>query len=199
MINSNGKIVKAEMKQFLEDSWVRWRDSAQVNCGFVDSCNGPFVMFLTRTRFATPGTNVVRRENGERGRGILTLLLTVAGVQNNAWPVIGFAIALELFELLSSRGEDEDERRRPGRNLSARTKFNFNQADQFQNTRPQPNIRVGHVHSTKMSSEDDSDVPEQVSLSTSKQQAIGRKKDVAKELAQANRSGRNITGKGTVN
>lgn len=35
------------------------------------------------------------------------------------------------------------------------------------------------------SSEDDSDVPEQVSLSTSKQQAIGRKKGVAKELAQA--------------
>ena len=35
-----------------------------------------------------------------------------------------------------------------------------------------------------MSSEDDSDVPEQVSLSNSKRQAIGRKKDVAKELAQ---------------
>jgi len=35
------------------------------------------------------------------------------------------------------------------------------------------------------SSEDDSDVPEQVSLSTSKRQVIGRKRDVAKELAQA--------------
>jgi len=34
------------------------------------------------------------------------------------------------------------------------------------------------------SSEADSDVPEQVSLSTSKQQAIGRKKGVAKELAR---------------
>jgi len=34
-------------------------------------------------------------------------------------------------------------------------------------------------------SEDDSDVPEQVSLSTSKRQVIGRNKDVAKELAQA--------------
>ncbi|KAF9647630.1 hypothetical protein BDM02DRAFT_2530383 [Thelephora ganbajun] len=36
-----------------------------------------------------------------------------------------------------------------------------------------------------MSSEDDSDIPEQVSLSTSKRQVIGRKKDVARELAQA--------------
>ena len=35
------------------------------------------------------------------------------------------------------------------------------------------------------SSEDDSDVPEQVSLSASKQQVIGRTKSVAKELAQA--------------
>lgn len=35
------------------------------------------------------------------------------------------------------------------------------------------------------SSEADSDVPEQVSLSTSKQQAIGRKKGVAKDLARA--------------
>lgn len=35
------------------------------------------------------------------------------------------------------------------------------------------------------SSEDDSDVPEQVSLSTSKKQAVGRKKDVAGELAKA--------------
>jgi len=34
-------------------------------------------------------------------------------------------------------------------------------------------------------SEDDSDVPEQVPLSTSKRQVIGRRKDVAKELAQA--------------
>ena len=34
-------------------------------------------------------------------------------------------------------------------------------------------------------SEDDSDVPEQVSLSTSKRQVIGRRRDVAKELAQA--------------
>ena len=32
---------------------------------------------------------------------------------------------------------------------------------------------------------DDSDVPEQVPLSTSKRQVIGRRKDVAKELAQA--------------
>ena len=35
------------------------------------------------------------------------------------------------------------------------------------------------------SSEDDSDVPEQVSLSTSKKQVVGRKNDVAKELAKA--------------
>ena len=35
------------------------------------------------------------------------------------------------------------------------------------------------------SSEDDSDVPEQLSLSASKRQAIGRKTNVAKELAQA--------------
>jgi len=35
------------------------------------------------------------------------------------------------------------------------------------------------------SSQEDSDVPEQVSLSTSKRQVIGRKKDVANELAQA--------------
>jgi hypothetical protein len=34
------------------------------------------------------------------------------------------------------------------------------------------------------SSDDDSDAPEHVSLSASKRQAIGRKKDVAKELAQ---------------
>lgn len=34
------------------------------------------------------------------------------------------------------------------------------------------------------SSQEDSDVPEQVSLSTSKRQVIGRKKDVANELAQ---------------
>ena len=46
-------------------------------------------------------------------------------------------------------------------------------------------LRVGHVRQRKMSSsEDDSEVPEQVSLSTSKQQVIGRTKDVAKELAQ---------------
>lgn len=36
-----------------------------------------------------------------------------------------------------------------------------------------------------MSPENDSDVPEHVSLSTSKRQVIGRQKDVAKELSQA--------------
>lgn len=36
-----------------------------------------------------------------------------------------------------------------------------------------------------MSSENDSDVPEHISLSASKRQVIGRKKDVARELAQA--------------
>lgn len=35
------------------------------------------------------------------------------------------------------------------------------------------------------SSQEDSDVPEQVSLTASKRQAIGRKKDIAKELVQA--------------
>ena len=70
--------------------------------------------------------------------------------------------------------------------LDARTKFNFQPPDHFQNTRPQPNTFTSVTCCSKMSSSgDDLDVPEQVSLSTSKRQVIGRKKDVAKELAQA--------------
>jgi len=87
--------------------------------------------------------------------------------------------------LLSSRGEDEDERRRPGRNLTLEPSSTSNQPIIFKTRAHSQILRVGHVQQRKMStSEDDSDVPEQVSLSTSKQQVIGRKKDVAKELAQ---------------
>ena len=60
----------------------------------------------------------------------------------------------------------------------------LNCADQFQNTRLHPNTAI-FASSGMPSSEDDSDVPEQVSLSTSKKQVVGRKKDIAGELAKA--------------
>ena len=99
------------------------------------------MMFLTWTRFATPGIRVMRRSVG-RG-GVLTWLLTIAGVQNNAWPLIGFAVALNDYSRLwSSRSKVKDERGTTRRGFDARTKFNFQLADQIQNTRPQPNTSV---------------------------------------------------------
>ena len=61
----------------------------------------------------------------------------------------------------------------------------FNRRINSKHTPTAKYLHVGHVQRHKMSSSEDSDVPEQVSLSTSKQQAIGRKKGVAKELSQA--------------
>lgn len=136
-----------------------------------------------RTRFATPGRNV-EREGTERNEGVFTLLLTIASVQNNAWPTTGSAIALvNYLKLLPGRGEDEGERRRR-RDLAPEPSSTLNSADQFQNTRPHSNILIV-TFLDMSSSEDDSDVPEQVSLSASKKRAVGRKKDVANELAKA--------------
>ena len=118
--------------------------------------------------------------------GIYTWLLTIAGVQNNAWPLIGFAVALNDYsKLRSSRSEDEEERGRPGEKLTREPSSTFNPRVNFKTrahsqTSPRRSRAV-----TQMSSENDSDVPEQVSLSASKLQVIGRKKDVARELAQA--------------
>ena len=88
--------------------------------------------------------------------------------------------------LLSSRGEDEDERRRLGRVLTLEPSSTCNRSRSFSKHAPTAKyLHASHVSQRKMSSEDDSDVPEQISLSTSKRQAVGRRKDVAKELSQA--------------
>lgn len=128
----------------------------------------------------------VIRRRVER-RGVLTLLLTIAGVQNNAWPLIGFAVALSDYSRLrSSRSEDKDERRRREADLTLEPSSTFNLRINFK-TRAHSQIppRRSRAARQMSSGENDSDIPEHISLSTSKRQVIGRKKDVARELAQA--------------
>jgi len=143
-------------------------------------------MFSTWTRFATPGTRGVRRGTESWGE-VLTLLLTVAGGQNNAWPVVGFAIALNIIrgdcpaEAKTKTNDDDQERIWRSNQVQLPTSRSFSK-----HAPTAKHLRVGHVQQRKMStSEDDSDVPEQVSLSSSKRQVIGKRKDVAKVLAQA--------------
>lgn len=86
--------------------------------------------------------------------------------------------------LWSSRGKGEDEPRRI--NLTLEPSSTFNQRINFKTCahswKPSRRSRAA----TQMSSsENDSDAPEHVSLSASKRQAIDRRKDVAKELAQS--------------
>jgi len=157
-----------------------------MNCGFVESCKGPFVKLLTRTRFATPGTSVETKHREEWKGSYLALDDSRCAKQR----VASGRLCNRFGRLLEAIVQ---QRRRRGRTTTAtrkrfgaRTKFNFQQADQFQNTGRAKYLHIGHVRQRKMSSsEDDSDVPEQVPLSTSKRQVIGRKKNVAKELAQA--------------
>lgn len=135
----------------------------------------------------------------ERSRGVLTLLLTIAGVQNNAWPVTGFAIALENYSrLLSSRGEDEEERRE--KEFSARTKFNFQPADQFRKHTPTAK------HSTSVTCNSTGCHPRKTQMSRSRcpslllnNRSSDERKALRKSSPKQNRGGRNITEKGTVN
>ena len=128
------------------------------------------------------------RRGTERWGGVLTLLLTVAGVQNNAWPVVGFAIALEIIRgycpAEAKTKTNDDDQERIWRSNQVQLPTSRGSFSKHAPTAKHP--RAGHVHHRSMSaSEDDSDVPEQVSLSTSKRQVIGRRKGVTKELAQA--------------
>ena len=127
------------------------------------------------------------RKVQHRGKeGELTLLLTIASVQNNARPVVGFAVAL--LKVFGAMVQKE-----------AKAKTNDDERDSALEPSSTFNLRINfktHAHNKKhprrsraapqmSSSENDSDIPEHVPLSDSKRQVIGRKKDVAKELAQA--------------
>lgn len=111
-----------------------------------------------------------------------TLPLTVAGEQNNAWPLVGFAVALNHYSRLWS-SEDKDERRRPRGDLTLEPSSTSNQRINFK-TRAHSKTPRRSRAATQMSSENDSDVPEHISLSTSKRQVIRRQKDVARDITQ---------------
>jgi hypothetical protein len=143
-------------------------------------------MLLTRTRFATPETSVGTKHGEERWSSYLALDGSRCAKQRAA----NGRLCNRFEKLFGAIVQQRRRRRRTAttrKEFDARTKFNFQPTRSFPKHTPTTKYhRAGHVWQRKMSpSEDDSDGPEQVSLSTSRRQIIGRKKDVAKELAQA--------------
>ena len=119
--------MKRKWSSFLKILEVRlaWF-SAKSIAMFVDSCGGPFVLFLTWTRFATPGTRG-ETKNGEVGR---RPYLALDGSRCAKQRVASGRLCNRFEDysrLLSSRGEDEDERRRPGRDLALEPSSTSNQ------------------------------------------------------------------------
>ena len=105
---------------------------------FVGLCKWPFVISLAWTRFATPGTSIVRRGMRRSGSSYLTL-----GDRRCAEQRVASGRLCNRFGRLFETIVQQRRRRRrtttTKKGFGARTKFNFQPIDHFQNTRPQPN------------------------------------------------------------